>query len=304
MDEAEVVSSSGTVLQSLGAVGGFPYGIDNAGDTCGIGSPSWYCPHGGTPTTLPAPVGGSVNRLQDMSGNGQIVGNGYVNSAGTVSHAMLWTSPTTTPTDLGSLGGTAGMALGVDDANGQVVGWSYLSGGSTFTGFVWTSGTGIVNLNTPGLVVNLSGSGFTDLNAGVCVNQSGQIAGFGTYASQSGSGAGGVYEAFLLTPAISGDANLDGRVDINDLTIVLSNFGQTGMAWNEGEFTGDGTVDINDLTIVLSSFGQTAASSSPAAVPEPCALALLVAGMGTVSFGLRAPKTTKIWAPRRGTQKP
>ena len=48
-----------------------------------------------------------------------------------------------------------------------------------------------------------------------------------------------------------GDANGDGTVDINDLTIVLSNFGKTGMAWSQGEFTGSGTVDINDLTIVL-----------------------------------------------------
>ena len=40
-------------------------------------------------------------------------------------------------------------------------------------------------------------------------------------------------------------------MDINDLTIVLANFGQTGMTWSQGEFTGDGTVDVNDLTIVL-----------------------------------------------------
>jgi hypothetical protein len=36
---------------------------------------------------------------------------------------------------------------------------------------------------------------------------------------------------------------------------VLTNFGETGMTWSQGEFTGDGTVDINDLTIVLSNFG-------------------------------------------------
>ena len=64
-----------------------------------------------------------------------------------------------------------------------------------------------------------------------------------------------------LTMAMPGDANDDGTVDINDLTIVLANYGQTGMTWAQGEFTGDGTVDINDLTIVLAHYGQTAGSS-------------------------------------------
>jgi hypothetical protein len=58
------------------------------------------------------------------------------------------------------------------------------------------------------------------------------------------------------------------------------------MAWNEGGFTGDGLVDVNDLTIVLSNFGATAGSPSLAAVPEPSALALLVAGVaGLIAFG-------------------
>ena len=35
-----------------------------------------------------------------------------------------------------------------------------------------------------------------------------------------------------------GDANGDGKVDINDLTIVLTNYDKTGMAWSQGEFTG------------------------------------------------------------------
>ena len=75
-----------------------------------------------------------------------------------------------------------------------------------------------------------------------------------------------------------GDANGDGRVDINDLTIVLANYGQIGMTWTSGDFNGDGTVDINDLTIVLSNYGSMAGSSGrPATVPEPTAAALLAA---------------------------
>ena len=66
-----------------------------------------------------------------------------------------------------------------------------------------------------------------------------------------------------ITHLLPGDANGDGKVDINDLTIVLAHYGQTGMTWAQGEFTGDGTVDINDLTIVLANYGQSAGSSRP-----------------------------------------
>jgi hypothetical protein len=87
--------------------------------------------------------------------------------------------------------------------------------------------------------------------------------------------------AIVLERGLSGDANYDGKVDINDLTIVLANYGQTGMTWSQGEFTGDGTVDINDLTIVLAHYGQSIGASGGgiAAVPEPGTLALLATGL-------------------------
>ena len=97
-----------------------------------------------------------------------------------------------------------------------------------------------------------------------------------------GTDAAGDTHALLLTPttavALPGDANCDGKVDVNDLTIVLAHFGQTGMTWSQGEFTGDGTVDINDLTIVLANYNQTA-GAGVAAVPEPGPLAILAAGL-------------------------
>ena len=88
-----------------------------------------------------------------------------------------------------------------------------------------------------------------------------------------------------------GDVNGDGRVDINDLTIVLSNFGQTGCVWSQGSMDGDptGTVDVNDLTLVLANFGTTyGASSGIKAVPEPSTIALGLAGaVCLVAFALR-----------------
>jgi hypothetical protein len=78
---------------------------------------------------------------------------------------------------------------------------------------------------------------------------------------------------------LPGDANLDGQVDINDLTIVLANYNQSvGMTWSTGDFIGDGRVDINDLTIVLANYGASSAAGI-AAVPEPGAFAVLAAGL-------------------------
>ena len=76
-------------------------------------------------------------------------------------------------------------------------------------------------------------------------------------------------------------------MDINDLTIVLANYGESTclggpgrVGWSEGDLAGSGKVDINDLTIVLSSYGATDSSpgSAIAAVPEPSAVTLVVLG--------------------------
>ena len=77
--------------------------------------------------------------------------------------------------------------------------------------------------------------------------------------------------ALVLRTYLPGDANRDGKVDVNDLTVVLTNFGQTtGVSWSSGDFNGDGKVDVNDLTIVLSHFGSSVGDSAGiAAVPEP-----------------------------------
>ncbi len=72
----------------------------------------------------------------------------------------------------------------------------------------------------------------------------------------------------------------DPVVDVNDLTIVLAHFGETGCTWSQGAIDGDpaGTVDVNDLTIVLANFGTNYGAGAPGAVPEPASLVLLLVG--------------------------
>ena len=46
---------------------------------------------------------------------------------------------------------------------------------------------------------------------------------------------------------LPGDANLDGRVDANDLNVVALNWRQNVVGWCDGNFIADGVVDARDL---------------------------------------------------------
>jgi hypothetical protein len=62
---------------------------------------------------------------------------------------------------------------------------------------------------------------------------------------------------------IKGDINNDGKVDITDLSIVLSNYGKAGTLAT-GDADGNGIVNVIDLSIVLSNYGATTVTTNPA----------------------------------------
>ena len=77
---------------------------------------------------------------------------------------------------------------------------------------------------------------------------------------EGGTGSESVY--------LAEDVNSDGVVNILDLALVSSNFGQTGE--NEADVNGDGIVDIVDLVMVAAALGNTA--DAPSVHPQSFAM--------------------------------
>jgi len=91
-----------------------------------------------------------------------------------------------------------------------------------------------------------------------------------------------------------GDMNLDGKVDDNDVTILVLNYDRGRVSthtWPEGDVAAyDGKIDDNDVTVLVLNYGSgwKAGMGGPlggisAAVPEPATLALLALG-GTLAL--------------------
>lgn len=71
-----------------------------------------------------------------------------------------------------------------------------------------------------------------------------------------------IYKSFATpNPNLPGDLNGDNTVSIQDLSILLSNYGTTNAA---ADINGDGTVGVLDLSALLSHYGQTASANPPA----------------------------------------
>jgi hypothetical protein len=93
---------------------------------------------------------------------------------------------------------------------------------------------------------------------------------------------GGVAETYALTwrlapsgTPLAPDATLDGRVNVDDLGILASNYGAFDRTWFSADFTGDGNVNVDDLGILASNYDWANGGQS---VPEPATLSLLALG--------------------------
>ncbi len=223
----------------------------------------------GTVSVTGSIAGGAVvNNGGTLNGTGNIAGTVTVNSGGVFSPGL---SPGTIT--IGGLtmmpGGTLNVELGNPTSDHIVV----TGGGSA-------SLAGTLNVTLLGGFTPSLGSQF-DLFTFASHS--------GDFTSYTGLNFGGnlalrpvfTSNGLILStrPAIDGDINTDGTVDIFDINDVSAHWAQSGPA---GDANGDGIVDIFDINLISSNWGATGGA---AAVPEPASI--LLGLLGVTLFPLR-----------------
>jgi len=73
--------------------------------------------------------------------------------------------------------------------------------------------------------------------------------------------------SLTLNPALMGDVNSDGKVDLSDFGVIKSQFGR-GDTWAKGDLDGNGRVDLSDFGLFKANFGRTQAALLPV-TPAP-----------------------------------
>jgi len=220
---------------------------------------------------LGAGVGGTVNALavyDDGRGSALYVGGSF-SSAGGAPAANLARWDGTAWESVGS--GTDGQvfALAVyDDRSGGgpglYVGGRFDVGGGLLTSRVARWDGASWSALSAGLVPSIPGKGVPSGSARALVaHDDGSGPGLfaaGEFAFAGGEVAQNIARWYVARGCCPGDANVDRRVDMLDLNIVLGEFGTAG-AGLFGDVTRDGRVDFRDLVGVLGQFGSTCVGS-------------------------------------------
>src|SRR5207253_8133791 len=80
-------------------------------------------------------------------------------------------------------------------------------------------------------------------------------------------------QTVLVRFALLGDANLNNKVDFNDLVLLAQHYGAANANWDQGDFNYDGQVNFDDLTILAQNYsGPSAAPAVVAAAPANAAV--------------------------------
>jgi hypothetical protein len=94
--------------------------------------------------------------------------------------------------------------------------------------------------------------------------------------------------SLLVRMTVSGDSNLDGKVNASDFAAIAANYGTTtGKIWSQGDFNYDGVVNTLDFNMMAANFNQSMSLAPSAAlgtlVPEPVAAGTLLVALAGLS---------------------
>ncbi|MCC6358202.1 MAG: hypothetical protein IT450_05630 [Phycisphaerales bacterium] len=182
---------------------------------------------------LGEPEGLTGSTARGLNNNGWVVGNG---STPRGRPGVVWRAEMTDVIPPPS--GTGDLLLYEINENGRAVGYYYTP---TSTIVAWQSGV-VTDLRP--LVV---GPPIQVLDIAWCINNRGQIA---AWASGSHNGS------IVLTPVwVIGDLTGDCHVSLEDLLLVLIDFGSPSGSFPQGDVDFDGDVDLGDLGQLLANWG-------------------------------------------------
>lgn len=85
--------------------------------------------------------------------------------------------------------------------------------------------------------------------------------------SADGVVAGVPANTILVTYALIGDVNLDGKVGFPDLVVLARNYHRTNANWDQGDFNYDGIVEFGDLVTLARNYGHSSTGALAALNP-------------------------------------
>src|SRR5205823_7792194 len=123
------------------------------------------------------------------------------------------------------------------------------------------------------------------------IAEAGQVKGVAAGATAVWGGQTVTGSDTLIMYTYGGDANLDGRINVDDYARIDSNIGLGTAGWFNGDFNYDGKVNVDDYGIIDSYIGIqgppfSSVAGGSSAVPEPAAL-ISLSGVGAMAWAAR-----------------